>query len=162
MVTLLSWDLSTMTGPMLLQIPKNKKEKDDSTLATSISLPRIDMNDMSSSVTFFKGKSWRYLVNQLLNTRSFVWHFELFQVENIDHNLLTCCSVWYSVTCDKNNVISMDWHISDEHHTLSLNLQMTACSRKGLLSRPGILFYIPEVGLSLLYISTPHLFYSSK
>ena len=46
---------------------------------------------------FFKGKSWRYLVNQLLNTRSFVWHFELFQVENIDHNLLTCCSVWYSV-----------------------------------------------------------------
>lgn len=35
-------------------IPKNKKEKDDSTLATSISLPRIDMNDMSSSVTFFK------------------------------------------------------------------------------------------------------------
>ena len=35
----------------------NNKEKDDSTLATSISLPRIDMNDMSSSVTFFKGKS---------------------------------------------------------------------------------------------------------
>ena len=44
----------------------NNKEKDDSTLATSISLPRIDMNDMSSSVTFFKGKSWRNLVSQLL------------------------------------------------------------------------------------------------